>query len=300
MIEKLLLLPIRGEKVPNGHSAPAGTRAGLVAMTQLLILHLACRDWVEHMEGAPINRFVLAIIYSVSLLLSLGGSWELRSVLGRSTFNAARWIALAAVSFKLLYSFPLSSNHLYVEMFAVLFLTLTELDEEDQQLAALAALRWLPAIILIWSGLQKVLYGTYFDGAYLAYVSGVPKWAAFFDMVLPAEELQSLGEQERDGPFRFHTATAILMANLAYIGEITVGILLLIRKTRPLAFCAACGLVLAIELGAREVLFGLLIFSLLLLYLDARWLVRWRWLAICIYGYLLLAAAKVVPGGGFN
>lgn len=305
MIGKLLLISMRGEKVPDGHSAPLGTRAGLIIFTQLLLLHLACRDWVRYVENGHDFRLFLALIFTGSFILSLGGTSELRLfrgflILGRHAFDAARWIALAAMCFKFQQVFPDNPNHFYVEMFAILFLTLNKIDDEDQQLTALAALRWLPAIILFWSGLQKVLYGTYFDGSYLAYHSQMPRWAPFFDMVLPADELRRLSEQSPPGPYGFHSLTGLLMANVSYLSEIAVGILLLIRKTRTIAFCWACGLLLVMELGAREVFFGLLMLLLLLLYQDGRWLARWRWPAVCIYVYLVLAALKIVTGGVFN
>ena len=45
-------------------------------------------------------------------------------------------------------------------------------DPEDPREAAtaLAGLRWLVCIGLFWAGLQKVLWGYYFDGTFLSFV----------------------------------------------------------------------------------------------------------------------------------
>ncbi len=82
------------------------------------------------------------------------------------------------------------------------------------------------------------------------------------------------------------------------VHRVVVAIGLFIRRVRPLALCAAMALVVAIEVAAREVLFGALYLGLIALF--ARRALNWQLLPIfvALYAYLLAAGLGFVPTWG--
>ena len=67
--------------------------------------------------------------------------------------------------------------------------------------------------------------------------------------------------------------------------------LLLIPRVRPLAAVFSIGFIIAIEAGARELVFGALMINLLLIFLDGAWIKRLFPLFSIMYAYLIAAAA---------
>ncbi len=159
--------------------------------------------------------------------------------------------------------------------------------------------------MLFYTGLQKLLYGYYFDGQLLAYLAGTEdRFAAFFRFIIPAEELQRLQSYNEAlvrpgaystklgaGPYRVESLWFVVMSNGVYLFEMLAGILLLVPRTRVLAAIASIGFVIMIELGARELTFGALMVNLFLLFLPGRWIKRL--FAAFLAGYLYLAAHKL-------
>jgi hypothetical protein len=165
----------------------------------------------------------------------------------------------------------------------------------------LAGLRWLAAIVLFHTGLQKLLYGHYFAGDFLAFMVGRgDRFADLFRWVLPSAEVARLAGYDAlrsgAGPYRVGEPLFVALSNAVWIAELVLPLGLLARRTRGLAAAAAAALVLAIQLGAREAGFALLFVNLLLLSGPPR-LAR---ALLPVFGALLVwalaAAGGLVPG----
>ncbi len=179
-------------------------------------------------------------------------------------------LSLAVTSLWLIVAWPNFANHLFLEWSVLLFLTLCR---EDKRLG-MNGLRWLVAIVFFYTGFQKFVMGNYFEGQFLLVrVAASPKFRAFFEFVLPDEEVARLiemGGRFGTGPYATSDAFFLLISNSIWIGEMGVAILLLFSRWRKFAIFAAIFLVAGIELGARELVFGALFTILLLIFYSGR------------------------------
>ena len=126
-------------------------------------------------------------------------------------------------------------------------------------------------IVLFYSGVQKVLYGTYFDAQFLGLSIGhKPGLAWLFSQFLPADEMARLRALHPlapgNGPYAIRSPLALLIANGVYVFEMATPVLLVWRRTWPYAVVAVLIVIAGIEVGARELLFGVLFVNLLLLF----------------------------------
>jgi len=211
---------------------------------------------------------------------------------------AAR-LALPALAVQLALSFPVTGNAWFLELYAVALLALAGRGGHDAPLV-LCGLRWLTALVLFHTGLQKVLYGHYFAGDFLAFEVGRgDRFAAPFQWLLPAAEVARLqGYQplhEGAGPYRVVQPLFVALSNALWIAELALPFGLLWRRTRTLAAAAAAAFVLVLQLGARELGVGLLFANLALLFVPAAWARRLFpvFLALLV---VALAVTALAPG----
>ncbi|MDX2168109.1 MAG: hypothetical protein SF182_13630 [Deltaproteobacteria bacterium] len=247
--------------------ASEDAQAGLARGFQLFVLlHVSARTllWALKDDDHLALRLMLPAGLALCFLVAARRpAWARRATLA----------ALLLLSTKLFASFPGTSNHFFIEYCCVALLTLCDLRDAGERALALNAARWLMLIVLFWSGVQKVLYGTYFNAAFLGFsVAHKPSFAAVFAWLLPAEELARLqglrATAVGSGPFAINAPLARLVANGAYLFEIVAPCLLLWRRTRVWAVLATIGFLVCIEAGARELMFGALFVNLLLLFLP--------------------------------
>lgn len=205
--------------------------------------------------------------------------------------------------------FPDASNHSFVEFLCLGAVTLLDLGNVEQRVILGRGLRGLLVIILFYSGLQKVLYGTYFDGQFLGHlIAAEDRFAYLFQWLLPGEEFARLrglggfptvwGAPLPDGSYRVDAPLLVACSNLTYIAEMGLAILLLIPRTRTPAVWGTVLLIVAIELGAREITFGVLMLNLVLLF-HPRDLIR-PLLPYVGLGYAYLLASRIGLVAGFE
>lgn len=191
--------------------------------------------------------------------------------------------------------FPLVPNHGYVFCVALLVGAIFDVDTQVERVATEDGFRRLAAIVWFWSGMQKVLSGTWSHGQFLAYEVG---HSARFGKIFGA--LVSSAEQRifrLDGPFMGNAALSNL-SNLVWILEIGVGLALLFRtRFRHRAAIVGIGLLVAVEVVARESIFGILMVALLVAQLDVRFRARWLWLLVPIEVLAIGGRLSFVPGG---
>lgn len=192
-------------------------------------------------------------------------------------------------------TFPIVSNHSYLEFILISLYCWIDSSRVEEKELFLQACRWLTVIIFFYSGVQKLWYGEYFDGRFLAFLAAIsPKSRMAFDLLIQPEELTRLVSYKRQagsGPFLIDSVIFKVVSNGAWISEIVLGLLLLFRKVWPLAVVCAIFTVFGIEFIARELIFGVLMVSMLFLFYRRD--VNRRLLPVYIIFLAYLAAVRL-------
>jgi hypothetical protein len=215
-------------------------------------------------------------------------------------FRAAALAALAAVaSLYAILLFPRTGNHLYLYAFVFVLFLLHDLRVDIERQWLIGALRWILLVVLFYSGFQKLLHGYYTNGEVLAFaISEEESFRKFFGMFLPESEIRRL-EAYRivpgSGPYRLYSPLGLLISRGTVVAEMGLPLLLYVKKTRLIGLLGAIVLIVGIEWGAREFLFGILFTNLLLLFGPARWHwhARWFFLAFCLG--LIMSRLGILP-----
>jgi hypothetical protein len=196
-----------------------------------------------------------------------------------------------------------TANHVFLEAILLAFFALCRVERKREAELLVQAVRFTFAIFLFYTGLQKVLYGHYFDGRYLAYLAATyDSFELVFSPLIPADELARLqagnelalgaGRQQAAlgaGPYRVASPIFVALSNAVYLLEMLLGSGLLARRLRPLAALGGIGLIVAIQAGARELAFGGLAVNVLLSFLPGPWVRRAFPASVAFYLYLVLA-----------
>lgn len=272
----------------------AGVRARrLRAFEQAFVLIVVAEYWLRALP----KWGLLGRHYDVLLAVATAAG---AAILAVSRLRRAGFALLAASHLVLLWSeFPSSGNHAYLELYVCLLVVLLRHDDPDEQLLELRALRWLAVIVLFWSGVQKLAHGYWVNGEYLVFSLGSETYRALLGWTLPADELARVARlpgQVGDGPYRVEGAPVLLLlANATWLAEIVLAPALVWRRTRAVALLLALLLLAGIEVVAREVFFGLVFASLLLLFAHGDRQSAARWLVAGALVVLALSRLGVLP-----
>jgi len=276
---------------------PANARC-LQTLRSLVLLHAAVRTWAWASSMlAATSGLEAATTLAFALTMSAAAAATLIPRFGR--WAAA--VAAGLLTAELVSSFPGTPNHVYLEYLCVLlFASLTEDDEVEGPLL-LATLRWMTVVVLFYTGLQKLLGGYFVNGEFLVWaVSARDRFGDVFALLLPGGELERIraldGLTVGSGPYRTHYLPFLIASNAVWVAELVLPVLLVVRNTRVLAAVASIALILAIQVGAREVMFALLFSQLLLLFVDGGISRRTAVVFVAAYLYVLGFLAGVAPG----
>lgn len=210
--------------------------------------------------------------------------------------RAARLVSFFLCIYVSVRLFPTIPNHGYLLCIALLMGAMFDTDHPAEQLTLADGFRCLGAIVLFWSGVQKLLAGTWTHGQLLAYEIGHSSrfYQAFGGMISRAERHAF----QTDGPFE-GTTLLVVLSNATWILEIVTGLGLLAvhGRIRKVAAIVALMLLLVIELVARESVFGVLMVALLLPAADVRFRARWLWLVVPLELLAIAGRLSLVPGG---
>jgi hypothetical protein len=161
-----------------------------------------------------------------------------------------------------------------------------------------ASAQWVTVVVLFYSGVQKVVQGYYFDGSMLTYSLSTNSFRGILQLLLPASEferLAALGGAAGEGPYSVDSPLLLAASNGIWLAELSLPALMLWRRTAPLAALATLVLLLGIEIGAREVFFGLIFSNGVLLFLPAAWQ-RWALpFTVSLLGALLASRLGLLP-----
>ena len=130
------------------------------AFTVFLLCHLVVRtlQWTMRADDWIPARVTMTAALAVCALV--GWWWPART-------RVAAAVALGLLAIKLIASFPTTSNHFFMEFLCLALVVLCDADVGDERALLLSGARWLTVVVLFYSGVQKVLHGTYFDAQFL-------------------------------------------------------------------------------------------------------------------------------------
>jgi hypothetical protein len=228
----------------------------------LLLVHTSTRLWIWAMRPHP-SEETKQLAAIVVTLLALAALWP------RWTRTAAGGVALILLG-KIIATFPVTSNHAFLEFLAVGLLACFDPRRGKERALAMQTARWGVIIVLFYSGLQKVLYGTYFDAMFLgSFIALKPSFADALGPLLPPAELARLAAlpaQEGAGPFAVDSPLLVGASNAVYLFEMITPLFLLWRRTRAPAAVMAIIFTALLQTAAREMMFGALFIGFLLLF----------------------------------
>lgn len=254
-----------------------------------------------------VNGIILAS-YLIVLFLSFVKS---------SFFVAAPLVAIALTLIRHMNSFPFGANHfhlnnllLYVSSMGLIIGHRNKLKNDYESFHdlifwdAIYFTRWTVIYLMLWTGLNKLIYGTYFYGQFLAMtLKNQPRFQQFYGILLSQDELRILTNTEY-GPFRFNSFLLIFISNMIYISEIVTGILLLLPKYRKFGAIMTITILIGIELVARELVFGSLMFHITLTFFPSTFLNRGFFMSAFMYilvgVYFLLRITNQIPDLGIT
>jgi hypothetical protein len=259
-----------------------------------MLLHVAARSSLVLVSQAGKYERWYLLIAPVLILCCLGGL-----LFPRYTLWATR-IALVLSGMQIVEDLPLSANHAFLEFLVLGLLSLLDESRDDERLLLLQALRWLTLIFFFYTGFQKLLYGRYFDGQFLAYATATQDhFAKMFQHMMSADEFARLRLHRvakiGAGPYRVDSIFFLLVSNGVYLFEMAAGALLLVPRLRRIVAVASILFVIAIEIGAREFVFGALMINLLFVFLPGRWNEIAFLPAMALYLYIFAAFFGWVP-----
>jgi len=218
-----------------------GSSEKLLAFTLILFFHLAARNIARFLEWGEHYRFYLACVFLLSFFCT-------------STNRLRRFgviLACIAACLQFVWTFPTHSNHFFLEWLCVVIITMhifSHGDEARRNTYTIAAIKWLLVFVLLASGIQKLLYGTYFRGTFLAYrIAHLDMFDHFFRLILPTEEFTTLNNPSFSGPYVLHSPLGLLLSNSIPILEIASAVFLL--KKRYLRMGIALAFVLLVAMA---------------------------------------------------
>ena len=282
--------------VGTDSAADARVRAGLLRSFLLALIAVECWERSARLEGLP--GFSLAVGLALAATAAAALVW-------RAGFEiAATGLAFAVVATDFASQFPESPNHQYLQLVLLALLLLLREQQEAEVEWLTVCLRWLLVLAVFHAGLQKLLWGQYFDGTFLGYaVSQSERFAAVLGWAMPAAELErltSLQVQEGAGPFAPASPLFVIASNLAFLAEFALPVALLVPATRKLAVLGTLAYFVAIESAAREVFFGGKMAALVLCFAPASWMRVARPIGFAGLAVLLATTFGLVPRWFFS
>jgi uncharacterized membrane protein YphA (DoxX/SURF4 family) len=188
----------------------------------------------------------------------------------RSAMAASAILILA----QMIARFPRTANHELLGLAAVIVTALIDERIESERRLGIAALRAMVPIVFVWSGIQKLLSGCWFQGEFLLIGALQSDRFRALQLIVPRMEMNALRalspSSAGSGPYHFESAPPLLLSNAVWMLELILPLLLLVPRLRRFAAISLLLLLLGIELFARELAFGLLSGGLIALWIERR------------------------------
>jgi len=272
-----------------GRHGDLAVEGAAIAFRRFILIEAAAQSWIVVVRGNTPQFHQLLLLCAVFLSMSAAAAFF------RSTEKPAAVFAFLVMVGRIGVTFPDAYNHLVMEALLTGAAALTQPRDRGEQVLMLQSARWLIVIVLFWSGMQKVLHGCYFRGEFLALaMTANPHFGGVLSQWFAADldRLRALGPLAIGaGPYRIDSVAFVALSNLVWMSELLLAASLLLAPFRFAAAIAGIILVVAIELVARELVFGLLFINGLLLFTPGDLYRRAvPWLSILLAG---IAAAEI-------
>ncbi|MDJ0868335.1 MAG: hypothetical protein QNK03_19670 [Myxococcota bacterium] len=276
-----------------GGPEPLGAETRVRSFRRFLLLYAAARSWLW--VAFSLHDRELLVLAAALASAGFALCWR------RDLEAWAAPLGLLGVGLQTVWRFPHGANHLYLELLALALVALAGRGARPDAALVLSGLRWLAALVLFHTGLQKLLYGNYFHGDFLAYMVGTQeRFANAFGWVLPATEIARLEGYDAmrtgAGPYRVAFAPFVLASNGVWLAELGLPVLLIARRTRVWGALGGIALMASIQVAALELGFAFLFLNLLFLSLPGDWNRRLLPAFALVFLYALGAAAGWLPG----
>lgn len=285
----------RGNAAPAVSSAEEGARGDAFARLRVALCLLLFGCAVDLYDTSQVSE--VGLIFPVTLGLIAALYWS-----QRKSQNALFWLLPALSSglylLAMIIVWPFSANHSIIAATLLVSGTLAarELsampageERERDAMGWLRAATWLLAVISVVAGVQKILYGTYFEGLYLA-------WNERFDPVLEfllseagREELETLRFADAPDATRLRSPLLVAASAFVWLGEILAGALLLFRRTRLVGLALFIAIMIPTQLAALEMGFVSVMCAMLLAAYEGT---HWRRFALVLA--LIIAASPFI------
>jgi hypothetical protein len=274
----------------NSHNDPA---VRLQTLATILLVHSAAETWYWALTLEVPNTGVVVLAAMFTAFLALGQLPRYR--------RAALWLLTLTLAIQCCWTFPFIANHTFLRLIVGFLLAFLGNGSLAERRLSQVAIGWTTVVILFYTGFQKLLYGTYYQGQYLSYlISLSDRFRLVFATIVPADELQRLQAigtpAPGSGPYTVDSVPFLILANLVYLAEMGLAAGLVWHRTRRVAVFLTLGLMLTIELGARELFFGVLFCNLILMLHPADLIRRWLPITLVIYGVALVMALLGIEG----
>jgi len=254
----------------------------------LLALHVGLRHLHLGIREAEPAFFVSS---ALALAAAAGCALEARR-------DALKWSLPLLVGTVALFAShkPALGNHAALESLLLLAVALAVPVTAARAGTIAALFRWSCVLLFLHSGVQKIIYGAYFNGSFLARRIHDDRFAWVLDLALPRAEFVALHTADPLGPMVFESVGGLLLSNAVYLSEVGCALLLSIPATRRLGLVASILTVIGIEVVAREVGFGLMFILMLLLFRPQTYAGRGV-VAFVIGAHLALGVTELLAPG---
>lgn len=276
-----------------GRDDPETLAAKVTAVRRFLLVYLAVEAWFRYTAQTSHRSagLTFALLFTLCMALGVFRRWN------RSACEVATLVVLGHIA----WTFPHTPDWMYVQGLVLLIILPFDPAQEQENALLLQGLRWVPLLVLLWSGIKKLSYGYWFGATFFGQMIGFDTRfkQAFALLLTPEEHLRLVrlfwpGALDR-GPWTVDSPLVVALSNTIWILQIVVPLALLLPRLRRYAMALGILLVIAFELIAREVFFGALLSYLLLLY-SPRDLNRKLFPVYCVlFAWLLLIAVGVLP-----
>jgi hypothetical protein len=234
--------------------------AFLICVVGEVLFRRTGRLW-EWPQSAPAWMTLLCCAFCFARPKSSVGLWV----------TAVAWVLTFTDS---LTSAAYMANHQVLAPVILAVLALHDAANATSERMALRNIRAIAGAVFFGSGLQKLLYGHYGDGQFLAVFAVTdPRFHDALSYFAPAEirRLMAVGvPYEGAGPYAIEWLPALLVTRGTVLAEMAIGILIVIPKTQNVAALLGLAMLLGIELVAHEFTFGIMFANLLLACLSYR------------------------------
>lgn len=239
--------------------------ARLEPYQQFFAIHCLCLVIHHHFIQLESTRLSDWVIISLAILALLPAFFK------RPTLAAVASVLVHATS--AVDKFPFTANHAgWAFVFGTSLLLWTG---SANPARSIALIRALVVILVGWTGIQKLVYGTYFEAEFLLVFANIkPSFQPLLALFMSPDERSMFFRADYDTPGMVQYSTdniaLILVSNLTWVLEIALPIGLCFRRTRRLMAVVLIGFLGFIQLGARELVFATLALGTLSLYLPIK------------------------------